>query len=183
MRLRLLLLLLLIGIFTASCGYFVPEPKRSAPEVNPEEQTIEVGFQSEYVLDPTQSSKLLQASTITVTVTARDEEKTSFKVEGYAKTNLGNNKFTIEKDVPNPVLVKDFIEQLRQTGTYESDIFSLTYKNMTETGCDVFQVSNLKDFDWLKVDATLCLETKNIPDLRVEFKLYGYKINATYLLK
>jgi hypothetical protein len=54
---------------------------------------------------------------------------------------------------------------------------------MTESGCDMFEVRGIKDFDWLNVDAILCLETKNIPQLNAEFKLYGYKVKATFLLK
>ena len=181
MSLRLLTSLCLL-FFVASCGVF-QKTDRSAPTVNPDEQTIEIGFSSEYVLDPSQSDKLLQSSAITVSVTAKDEEKTSFKVEGYAKTSLGTNRFTIEKDVPNLLLKTDFIEELRQKGSYESDVFSLYYKGMTESGCDMFEVRGIKDFDWLNVDATLCLETKNIPQLNAEFKLYGYKVKATYLLK
>lgn len=170
---------LAIFFIAVSCGY---EKRKKAPEVSPDEQTIEVGAQSEYVLDPTRSNKLLQASQITVTVTARDEEKTSFKVEGYAKTNFGNNKFTIEKNVPNLVLDPDFMIQLRESGAYQNEGFLLTYLGL-EGDCDIFQVSNIKDFEWVKVDATLCLAAKNVPELKAEFKLYGYKINATYLLK
>jgi len=170
---------LFVLVTLASCGRF---EKKEAPLVNPGEQQLKVGFESIYVLDPTQSDEVLKSSTLSVKVVSINSKKTAFALRGKANTDFGVQNISMDRSVPNEVLQKSFIEKLRSTKTYKDTEFSVDYLRRSGN-CDLIRIYNLKDYDWIKINATFCQAKKNMPKIQAEFKFFGQNVNATYLLK
>lgn len=163
----------------SACGRF--EIKKS-PKVNPSEQKLQVGDESIYVLDPKASDDVISASKLAVKVTAVDKVKTTFSLRGKAETDFGTQNISIDRSVSNSVLQKSFVEKLRTTRRYKDREFQIDYLGKV-ANCDLLRISNIKDYDWIKVNANFCEETKNVPKILAEFKFFGQNVKATYLLQ
>jgi hypothetical protein len=176
---RLTSLVVIISLLLSSCGRF---EKKTAPEVNPGEQQLKVGFESVYVLDRTRSDNILSSSELKIKVVAIDKTKTSFALRGKANTDFGSQNISIDRSVSNEVLQKGFMDKLRQEKSFKDSEFSIDYLRRSGI-CDLVRIYNIKGYDWIQVNATICTSKKNIPQIQANFKLYGQSVNATYLLK
>lgn len=163
----------------AACGRL---EKREAPRVNPGEQQLKVGFESLYLLDPSQSDSILKSSTVTWKVVTVEAQSTTFSLRGKVNTAFGPQQIEIVRAVPNEVLNISFVDQLRSIKTFKGADFWLDYLSKTGS-CDLIKIHNIKDYDWIKINATFCQDKKNVPKIQAEFKFFGQKMRATYLLK
>lgn len=170
---------LMVPFILVSCGRF---DKRETPDVDPQEQTVKVGSKDEYVLDPKQSSNLLTSGKLTVEVVSKDDVFTKFKIDGKVRTPIGDKNLSILQPVPNEIITMKFLETFRQTKTFANKDFKMNYLGVVGN-CEQVLLYDMKGYEWLKVKGMLCLVTKNVPELKARFFVFGQTLEGVFLLK
>jgi hypothetical protein len=173
-----ILKLLMVPFILVSCGRF---EKRETPDVNPQEQSIKVGSKYDYLLDPNRSSNLLTAGKLSVEVLSKDETTTKLKIDGKVRTPIGDKNINLIQPLPNEILTMKFLESFRQNKAYVGKDFKMDYMGVVGN-CEEIYIHDMKGFEWLRIKGLLCLITKNVPEIKARFFVFGQTLEGVFLL-
>lgn len=144
--------------------------------VNPEPKTLEEGASAGFVLDSEKSSKFVTAGELEITLVELTDETATFKALVDLDTKFGPQKVEIEQKVGADILSLEFLGKLRAEMDYEGDGFKLRYQTMTLEACDVFKIYEMKQYKGVEIEATLCVSSGKIPNIKVNVDMYGIPV-------
>lgn len=169
---------LILLIFVVSCGI----EKRQKPDVDPTANILKVGYEAEYLLDPTQSSKVISSGRLVALITDRTDSEIKFQMKGSVKTDFGSKPIDMMSSIPLALLNEEFLIKLRLEKTFDTPAFKLRYQKQVEK-CDLIRTIDIKGYEWVQIDGLFCSETKNVIKMTANFSFIGQNIKALFLLK
>lgn len=168
---------IVIAALISSCS---SEPKvRIVREAQP--KSFEIGERAHFTFNPDGSSRLIQSGHLTIEVTGRSADMTSFAGAAALETVVGAKDYSVSGDVENAALTVDYLKGLRLSKSDTLANAHVSYDGMTDEGCDTFTLAEIRGYPQLLLTPTVCVAGHSVPAVKVTVREKGMNIEALFL--
>jgi len=170
----------LIAIILASCG----SPKVREVLVREEPVRIRPGERTDYALDPNESARVISSGTLTIEVTEVTEDHVSLKGVAEVATIIGKKTFEVVGELEQEILTPKWLGEFRRANApYQARNALITYKGMTDEGCDIVNLDKITGYPDLALEPTVCVAANTVPTVLVLARQNGVEFQAFFRQK
>lgn len=170
----------LIAIILASCG----SPKVREVLVREEPVRILPGERTDYVLDANESSRVISKGQLVIEVTEVTADHVSLKGVAEVDTIVGKKTFEVVGELEQAILTPKWLGEFRRAGVlYQARNALITYKGMTDEGCDTVNLDKITGYPDLALEPTVCVAANTVPTVLVLARQNGAEFKAFFRQK
>jgi hypothetical protein len=172
--------LAIIAMVLSSCG----SPKVREVLVREEPVRILPGERTDYVLDANESSRLISRGQLVIEVTEVTEDHVGLKGVAEVDTIVGKKTFEVTGELEQEILTPKWLGEFRRAGTpYQARNALITYRGMTDEGCDTINLDKITGYQDLAIEPTVCVAANTVPTVLVIARQNGTDIKAFFRQK
>jgi len=170
----------LIAMLFISCG----SPKVREVLVREEPVRIRPGERTDYALDPNESSRVMSRGQLVIEVTEVTEDHVSLKGVAEVDTIVGKKTFEVVGELEQEILTPKWLGEFRRAGApYQARNALITYKGMTDEGCDIINLDKITGYQDLALEPTVCVAANTVPTVLVLARQNGAEFRAFFRQK
>lgn len=137
--------------------------------VRPVAKTLEIGESAHFILDRSQSSRIIQDGYFDISISDKNQEVTTVKLSAKLLTAFGPQSIDMSQLIENDILTPEFMSVLRDLKTHRAKEFSVAHNGINPIGCDKITVKDIKGQDGTVIEALVCLASSTLPEIKVDY--------------